>query len=40
MRRFIVAIFILALTLGGGLTGCGKKGNPEAPKEPIFPAVR
>lgn len=40
MRRVLIAVLLLALSLGVGLAGCGKKGSPEAPKEPIFPAIR
>ncbi|HJM43785.1 MAG TPA: hypothetical protein QF870_10750 [Nitrospinota bacterium] len=40
MRRFLIAVLILGLSLSGGLAGCGKKGSPETPKKPIFPAIR
>ena len=39
MRRILIAIVIF-VTILGGLTGCGKKGNPETPKQPIPPAIR
>ncbi len=38
MRTFVILALIAAL-LGAGI-GCGKKAEPEVPKEPIFPAIR